>query len=147
MKTASFERDEVDLPGALPTNRLSDLSQLVKTRLTLLVLVTTAVGFYLGTRGPIDLAGLIHVLFGSALAAAGASALNQWWERDLDALMERTRERPVPAGRMRPLSALFLGGILAVAGVVYLAVMTNFLAASLTAVTVAIYVLVYTPLK
>ena len=147
MKTASFERDEVDLPGALPTNRLSDLSQLVKTRLTLLVLVTTAVGFYLGTRGPIDLAGLIHVLFGSALAAAGASALNQWWERDLDALMERTRERPVPAGRMRPLSALFLGGILAVAGVVYLAVMTNFLAASLTAVTVAIYVLGYTPLK
>ena len=60
MKTVSFERDEVDLPGALPTSRLSDVSQLVKARLTLLVLVTTAVGFYLGTRGPIDLAGLFH---------------------------------------------------------------------------------------
>jgi protoheme IX farnesyltransferase len=73
--------------------------------------------------------------------------LNQWWERDLDALMERTRERPVPAGRMRALSALFLGAALAVAGVIYLAVMTNFLAAFLTALTVAIYILGYTPLK
>src|SRR5437868_15296687 len=90
---------------------------------------------------------MVHVRFGSALAAAGASALNQWWERDLDALMERTRERPVPAGRMRALSALLLGGVLAVAGIVYLAVMTNFLAAFLTTLTVAIYILGYTPLK
>ena len=93
MKTASFERDKVGFPGALPTSRLSDLSQLVKTRLTLLVLLTTGVGFYLGTRGRIDLAAFFHVLFGSAIAAAGASALNQWWERDLDALMDRTRAR------------------------------------------------------
>jgi protoheme IX farnesyltransferase len=147
VKAASFERDKVEVSGALPVSRLSDLSQLVKTRLTLLVLVTTAVGFYLGTRGSIDLTGLFHVLFGSALAAAGASALNQWWERDLDALMERTRERPVPAGRMRALSALLLGGTLGLAGVVYLAVTTNLLAALLTALTVAIYILGYTPLK
>jgi protoheme IX farnesyltransferase len=87
------------------------------------------------------------VLIGAALAAAGAAALNQWWERDFDALMVRTRERPVPAGRMRAGSALLLGCALAACGVIYLAATTNFLAAFLAALTVVIYVLAYTPLK
>src|SRR3984893_10994043 len=94
-----------EIPGH---GRLSDFSQLIKTRLTFLVLVTTGVGFYVGARGPVDLVRLSNVLVGAALAAAGASALNQWWERDLDALMARTRTRPVPAGRMRAGSALIL---------------------------------------
>jgi heme o synthase len=136
--------------GANPESRhsrLSDFSQLIKTRLTFLVLVTTGVGFYLGATGPISIVRLINVLLGAAFAAAGASALNQWWERDLDAVMQRTRTRPVPAGRMRPASALLLGCILAVGGIVYLAVTTNRLATVLTAATVVIYIFAYTPLK
>lgn len=128
-------------------SRWSDFSQLIKTRLTFLVLVTTAVGFYVGTRGPVDLLRLLNVLLGAALAAAGASALNQWWERDLDALMFRTRIRPVPAGRMRAASALILGSSLALIGTVYLALTTNLLATIVTALTVVIYVFAYTPLK
>ncbi len=86
--------------------RVLDLAELVKARLTLLVLMTTAAGFYLGAQSPINYAALFHVVFGTAAAAAGAAALNQWWERKLDALMCRTRTRPVPAGRMRPAEAL-----------------------------------------
>lgn len=128
-------------------SRVSDFSQLIKARLTFLVLVTTGVGFYIGTAGPVNLVGLFNVLFGAALAAAGASALNQWWESDLDAMMLRTKERPVPAGRMRAGSALIAGFILALIGILYLAITTNFRATILTAITVAIYVLAYTPLK
>src|SRR5437764_14142549 len=83
-----------------------DLVELVKARLTLLVLLTTAVGFYLGAEGPINYIALLHTVFGTALAAAGAAALNQWWEHKLDALMFRTQSRPVPAAWMPPLAAL-----------------------------------------
>jgi protoheme IX farnesyltransferase len=144
MKTATVRVDEP--PANDPTSRWSDLSQLVKARLTFLVLITTAVGFYLA-ESPVNLAGLIHVIVGAGLAAAGASALNQWWERDLDALMLRTRARPVPSGRMAPHHALMFGGMLAAAGVTYLAVTTNDLAAILAALTIIIYVFAYTPLK
>src|SRR5690349_16420724 len=84
----------------------ADFAELVKARLTALVLLTTTVGFYLGIRGPMNYIALIHAFLGTAAAAAGAAALNQWWEWQLDALMHRTRSRPVPAGRMRPISAL-----------------------------------------
>ena len=147
MKAASFQPNTVGLTPARRVTRFSDFSQLVKARLTLLALITTAAGFYVGEQGRIDFMGLMHVLVGSALAAAGASALNQWWERDLDAVMSRTRSRPVPSGRIRPLSALVLGVLLSVAGVVYLALATNLLAAFLAAVTVVIYIFAYTPLK
>ena len=116
-------------------------------RLTLLVLVTTGVGFYLGSSGPFQIGRFLHVLIGAALAAAGASALNQWWEREFDALMFRTCTRPVPAGRVRPRSAILVGAALAGAGVIYLTVFVNGLAASLTALTVLIYIAGYTPLK
>src|SRR5205807_9024914 len=106
MKTATIERPNL----AASRNRVvADLAELVKARLTLLVLLTTAVGFYLGAETPINFAGLLHTVFGTAAAAAGAAALNQWWEHKLDALMQRTRSRPVPAGRMRPPGALVLG--------------------------------------
>ncbi len=134
-------------PEISDAGRWSDFSQLVKTRLTALVLVTTGVGYYMATRGPLNLMGLFHVLCGSALAAAGASALNQWWERDLDALMLRTQTRPLPAGRMRPRSALILGSFLALAGIIYLCLTTTALAAILTAITVFVYLLGYTPMK
>jgi heme o synthase len=127
-------------------SRWSDFSQLIKARLTCLVLITTAVGFYLA-QSPVNFAGLFHVVIGAGLAAAGASALNQWWERDLDALMSRTRARPVPSGRMGAPSALALGFALSLAGVIYLSVTSNALAATLAALTIVIYVFAYTPLK
>jgi len=144
MKTAA-----VETPGvAAPRHRfVSDLAELVKARLTLLVLLTTAVGFYLGSEPPIDYRALFHTVFGTAAAAAGAAALNQWWERRADALMRRTRTRPIPAGRMPPLEALALGTGLSVFGVVYLAIICNALSAALTAITIAIYIFAYTPLK
>jgi heme o synthase len=126
---------------------MSDFAELIKARLTLLVLLTTAVGFYLGAKGPINFIRLFHAFFGTALAASGAAALNQWWERRLDALMHRTRTRPIPAGRMLPRDAFILGGVLSLAGVVYLALACNWLSASLAAATIVIYIFAYTPLK
>jgi protoheme IX farnesyltransferase len=145
MKTVSLH--DLAPPEQMESGRLSDFSQLVKTRLTLLVLITTCVGYYLGAPGALDLINLLQVLAGTALAAAGASALNQWWERDLDAAMLRTRARPVPAGRLRPRHVLALGTALAAAGVIYLALASNILAACLAATTVVIYIFAYTPLK
>src|SRR5215216_5514517 len=133
MKTAAVET--ASIATARPSF-LSDLAELVKARLTLLVLLTTAVGFYLGAEPPIDYKALFQTVFGTA---AGAAALNQWWERRADALMHRTRTRPIPAGRMAPLQALMLGATLSVFGVVYLAIVCNTLTAVLTAITIVIY--------
>ena len=149
MKTTALSADEV-APETAATGRrrfMSDFAELVKARLTMLVLLTTAVGYYLGALGPIKAAGLFHAVFGTALAAAGAAALNQWWERRLDALMHRTKTRPIPAGRMLARDALILGCLLSIAGVVYLALTCNALSAALAAATILIYVLAYTPLK
>jgi protoheme IX farnesyltransferase len=126
---------------------MSDFAELIKARLTLLVLLTTAVGFYLGAKGPINFVTLFHAFFGTALAASGAAALNQWWERRLDALMQRTRTRPIPAGRMLPRDAFIVGSLLAIAGVTYLTIACNGLSAVLAALTIAIYIFGYTPLK
>ena len=146
MKTATLEVQNTNLTFAL--GRLAaDFAELVKARLTLLVLLTTAAGFYLGAEPPIDYVALFHVVFGTAAAAAGAAALNQWWERKLDALMHRTRTRPVPAGRMRPVEALTLGVALSILGVGYLAMACNALSAALAALTIVIYIFGYTPLK
>ncbi len=133
--------------GESVRGRVLDFAELFKARLTLLVLLTTAAGFYLGAESPINYAALFHVVFGTAAAAAGAAALNQWWERKLDALMRRTRTRPVPAGRMRPVEALTLGAVLSIFGVGYLAVACNALSAALAALTIVIYIFGYTPLK
>src|SRR5512132_2487780 len=114
MKTAIVDNPTV---ASSRPSLVSDLAELVKARLTLLVLLTTAVGFYLGAEPPIDYVALFHVVFGTAAAAGGAAALNQWWERRLDALMHRTRARPIPAGRMRPLEAFVLGSVLSIFGI------------------------------
>jgi heme o synthase len=144
MKTAAVQNRDLAVSRH---SFASDLAELIKARLTLLVLLTTAVGFYLGADPPIDYVALFHTVFGTAAAAAGAAALNQWWERRVDALMRRTKSRPIPAGRMAPLQALLLGSGLSVFGVVYLAIVCNGLAAVLTAVTIVIYIFAYTPLK
>lgn len=122
-------------------------SDLVKARLTTLVLLTTAVGFYLGLRGAMDWVLLLNTLAGTALVAAGASALNQWLERDFDAKMRRTQNRPLPSGRLQPTTVAVFGGVSSVAGLIYLALAVNLLTSVLGAVTLVSYIFIYTPLK
>jgi protoheme IX farnesyltransferase len=148
MKSAAVASDlDSPLPVGARSSFFSDFSELVKARLTLLVLLTTAVGYYLGAIGSINLLGLFNAVFGTALAAAGAAALNQWWERRLDALMHRTRTRPIPAGRMSPRDALILGCLLSVGGIVYLSLLCNSISAMLAGATIITYIFAYTPLK
>ena len=129
-------------------SRLADFYELTKPRMNFLVVVTTMVGFYMGMRpGFDDWALLAHCLVGTALAAAGASVLNQYVERGYDRLMRRTQCRPLPAGRVAPLEALLLGVSLAAGGTLYLAALVNPLTASLGALTIGSYVFLYTPLK
>lgn len=122
-------------------------SDLFKARLTLLVLLTTLAGFYAASREGMDAVLLVHTLFGTALIACGAAALNEWWERDLDAKMARTASRPIPAGEMTPNAVLITGGFMCMAGMVHLAIFVNPLTSLLGAVTMVSYVFVYTPLK
>lgn len=120
---------------------------LVKARLTTLVLLTTAVGFYIGWHGAMNWFLLFNTLAGTALVAAGASALNQWMERDYDAKMRRTQDRPLPSGRLQPSTVAMFGGICSVAGLIYLALAVNMLTSVLGAVTLVSYLFIYTPLK
>ena len=121
--------------------------ELTKPRILMMVLITTAMGFFFGERGIHSIALFILTLTGTGLAAAGASALNQYLERDEDAKMERTANRPIPAGRILPLHALGFGILLVLAGVVLLAGTVNLITAFLVLLTALLYVLVYTPLK
>ena len=126
---------------------VGDLAELIKARLSLLVLMSTLVGFLMGWRGPMNYLLLAATLAGTALCACGASALNQWWERDLDALMKRTQHRPLPAKRMHPSDALLFGLLFSLSGLAVLFIFTNIRAAVLALITISIYVLVYTPMK
>ena len=125
-----------------------DLSVLMKVRLNFFVLVTTLFGYLLARKGmSLEWATLFHTLIGTAAAAFGSAAFNQLMEIDLDALMKRTADRPLPSRRMSPVTAFAVGWMLSAAGIIHLAVMVNGSAAYLTAATVAIYVFVYTPMK
>ncbi|MDQ3624294.1 MAG: heme o synthase [Verrucomicrobiota bacterium] len=125
---------------------LSDLLTLTKARLTLLVVLTTFVGFCMAAT-PVSWTLLLHTTLGTAMAAAAAAVLNQVRESRVDRLMERTRHRPLPAGRIKRSTALMLGVVLALAGVAYLWLAANPMSAYLAATTVAIYLFFYTPLK
>ncbi len=122
-------------------------SDLVKARLTFLVLLTTLAGFYAGIEGALDWVLLFHTLLGTTLVACGASALNQWWEREHDARMTRTETRPLPAKELSPTTVLLAGGTLSIGGLLHLALFVNLLTSVLGAITLLSYVLVYTPLK
>jgi protoheme IX farnesyltransferase len=122
-------------------------SDLVKARLTTLVLMTTAVGFYIGERGAMDFILFFNALAATALVASGASALNQLLEREYDAKMRRTQNRPLPSGRLQPTTVMIFGGVSSVAGLVYLAFAVNLLTSVLGAVTLVSYLFIYTPLK
>jgi heme o synthase len=133
--------------ASVEKTRFAVLADLFKARLTFLVLLTTLVGFYVGFSGRLDFLLLLHTMLGTALVASGAAALNQWWERDHDARMERTEDRPLPSGRMQPDTVLMLGGACGGFGLIYLALTVNLLTSLLGAITLASYVFVYTPLK
>lgn len=137
------------LPAAasVEKTRFAVFSDLIKARLTFLVLLTTLVGFYVAYPGPLDLMRLFNAMLGTALLASGAAALNQWLERDYDAMMQRTEDRPLPSGRMQPGTVLILGGAMAGIGLIYLALTVNLLTSLLGAITLGSYLFIYTPLK
>jgi heme o synthase len=133
-------------PLPLTSARAADFLELTKPRLNLLVVATTLAGYYLGTDG-FNLALLAATVIGTALVAGGAAAFNEILERDTDALMRRTRTRPLPDGRMRVSTAVWFAGALSVCGLALLAVGANMLAAGVAAATLSSYALIYTPLK
>ena len=130
--TTSSQLPPADL-SATPerVHRLLDYYALIKPRMNLLVLATTAVGYYMASHGPLNWLHLVHSLLGTALLAGGAAVLNQQVERRHDANMNRTARRPIPAGRIGSTEALALGVALAVAGLIELQLWVNPLTAAL----------------
>jgi heme o synthase len=146
--------DILEVPQAAPrvartrSPRLADFYELTKPRMNFLVVLTTMVGFYMASAaGQINWLLMLHTLLGTALMAASASALNQLIERRFDALMPRTRNRPLVAGRIAPGEALLFGAALGIVGISYLAILVNPITALLGAITLVSYIAIYTPLK
>ncbi len=127
--------------------RLADYLTLTKPGISLMSAVTALTAFLLGSAAPPDLRRLLQTVIGTLLVAAGAGALNMVLEIDVDGRMRRTEHRPLPARRLRPGEALLFGTFLAAAGILYLAWAVNFLTAFLAALTLSVYIYLYTPLK
>src|SRR5205823_12489708 len=127
--------------------RMHAYIELAKPRVVGMIVVTTLVGFYLGSHAPTNAWLLFHTLASTALAAAGTLALNQYLERDLDAIMLRTRSRPLPAGKLEPSEALMFGTFVAGLGIVYQACGVGSRAAAVTLATTTSYLFLYTPMK
>jgi protoheme IX farnesyltransferase len=135
--------DEV-VPGA---GIFRDYLQLTKPRIALLIVISTAGGYCFGTGSHLNLVTLFNALLGTAFMAAGSATLNQWYERDIDAKMDRTRKRPIPAGTISARHALAFGVVLSILGMLDLWIFTNVQAAALSLLTSVGYLFVYTPLK
>lgn len=129
------------------TSKLGDYYTLTKPEVNLLILMTTSAGYYLASRGPLKIGGLLSTLAGTLLVASGTATLNQWMERVWDGQMRRTASRPLPAGRVSAREAFWFGTLLSIAGGSYLAFAVNGLAALLAVSTLLSYLLIYTPLK
>jgi heme o synthase len=136
-------------PTSLQTlpSRLRDYYTLTKPEVNLLILMTTSAGYYLASRGPFRIGGLLNTLAGTLLVASGTATLNQWMERMWDGRMRRTASRPLPSGRLSAREALLFGMLLSLAGGLYLALTVNALSALLAVATLLSYLLIYTPLK
>jgi heme o synthase len=128
-------------------SRLNDYVELTKPRITWLILMSTAVGFYFGHTGHWTFWPMLHALIGTGLIASGTAALNQWYEREADVKMRRTNGRPLPSGRIRPRNAFWFGVALEVTGTIELWYGVNPLTAWLGIVTIVLYLCAYTPLK
>jgi heme o synthase len=120
---------------------------LTKPRITLMVVLTTIAGFCLASVQGIDWSKFLHLIVGIGFLSSGISTINQWMERDLDALMLRTKDRPLPTGKLSPMQAIVFGASLTVGAIVYLIIFINGLTALLGVITAASYLLLYTPLK
>jgi len=127
--------------------RAGDFFELAKPRVVCMVLITAFVGFYVGSEAVPNYVELLQMLFGTALAAGGTLALNQYLERDTDSVMERTRHRPLPDGRLQPREAALFGVAITLAGLGYLALAVNLTSACVTGFITLCYLLLYTPLK
>lgn len=135
------------LPVTASRSRVGDFVTLTKPGITVMVAITAAVGYYVASTGTFDWILFLHMVGGTILSSAGAAAFNMLMERGLDAKMERTKSRPLAAGRMAPAEAAVFGGVLCVAGLAWLAVAVNPLTAALSAATMFSYLALYTPLK
>jgi protoheme IX farnesyltransferase len=135
------------IPVAANPSRAMAYLSLTKPDVSFLVVMTTLAGYYLGSRGPLDWARMLHTVFGTTLVAAGTSALNHYIERASDAFMRRTASRPLPTGQLRPRDAAMFGVTLVIFGTVYLGLVAGLLAAGLALFTSVSYLALYTPLK
>lgn len=135
--------------AALPTTgaRSRDYSALAKPRLNMLVVASTLAGYAMADGEPLGLVRVCGLLLGTGFVAGGASAFNQVIERDLDALMRRTRNRPLPAHRLQPLEGLLFATALTLAGVLLIVASSNVLAGAVALATLVVYAAIYTPLK
>jgi protoheme IX farnesyltransferase len=121
--------------------------ELTKPRITFLIVLTSAAGFCLGSRGAVNYLTFTHAMIGISLLSSGIATLNQFMERDLDGLMRRTENRPLPSGRLAPFEALWFGVALTLCAELYLALSVNVLTAVLGLTVIAGYLFLYTPLK
>lgn len=146
---ASFDSSTAATDGVAKPVRLTtaDLMVLTKFRLSTLVIVTTFVGFWLRRGESWSVALLVHTLIGSTLAAFGAAVFNQLMEIEPDSRMSRTADRPLPAGRISPSAAFGMGWLLSALALIHLVHKVNLEASAITALTLAVYLFVYTPLK
>jgi len=137
------------LPAAAAASgsRVWDYLELTKPNVVWLILMSTMVGFYIGAPSQLPYLLLLHTVAATGLLAGGVGALNQWWERDLDAKMRRTESRPLPAGRLTPGASLAFGIALVTGGLAYLLLAVNALSFWVGVATAVSYVLLYTPLK
>jgi heme o synthase len=131
----------------LEKTRIADYWDLTKPGITFLVVITAAAAFYLASSGYPDYLLLVHAVLGIACISGGGGALNHYIERERDAMMNRTKNRPIPSGRVHPMEALLLGTFLSIFGIAYLFIAVNSTTALLGALTLIGYVAVYTPLK
>jgi len=137
----------VQLERLSARERLTAYAELTKPRITFLIVLTAASGFALASPGRVDYAALFSAMVGIALLSSGIATLNQYMERDLDALMRRTADRPLPSGKLLPWEALLFGAGVTVLAEIYLAVLVNPLSAVLGLTVIAGYLFAYTPLK
>ena len=126
---------------------MKDYIELTKPRITWLILMSTAVGYFFGHNGAWNIWSVLHTLLGTALIASGTAALNQWYERDADFKMRRTARRPIPSGRLTADRALQFGILLSVLGFAELSWGVNWLSGFLGLITLLSYLFLYTPLK
>ena len=127
--------------------RVDAYIELTKPRMVLMILVTTAAGFYLGTQGAMNWILFGHTIIGAGLTAAGVLGLNQYLERDIDALMARTQHRPLPVGKIHGMEALVFCILLTAGGMLYLTTFVNPLSGFIISLIVVSYLFIYTPLK